>query len=59
VLLKPFEDGICIEEDLTLKHRLLFSKFPDGKKHLLIATKEPEKQSDMLNVRDFEAILIA
>ena len=59
VFLKPFEAGICIEESLTHRHRLIFNKFPVRKHHLLVITKEPERQSSKLNRRDFEAALIA
>ena len=42
IYLKPFESGICIEENLTTNHRLLFNKYPARKQHLLVITKEPE-----------------
>lgn len=57
--MKPFEAGICIEESLTPHHRLIFNKFPARKHHLLVITKEPERQSSRLNKRDFEAALLA
>ena len=44
VFLKPFESGICIEETLTTQHRLIFNKFPAYKHHVLVITKEPERQ---------------
>lgn len=43
VFLKPFESGICIEENLTQRHRLIFNKFPARKHHVLVITKEPER----------------
>ena len=59
VFLKPFEAGICIEENLTSKHRLIFNKFPARKNHILVITKEPERQSMRLKTDDFRAALIA
>ena len=44
VFLKPFESGICVEENLTTHHRLIFNKFPARKHHVLVITKEPERQ---------------
>jgi len=58
VFLEPFEKGICIEDNLTKTHRLIFNKYPVLDQHLLIVTKEKEKQQDLLNVKDFEAILL-
>ena len=59
VFLKPFEAGICVEESLTEHHRLIFNKFPARKHHVLVITKEPERQSSKLNTEDFKAALIA
>ena len=59
VFLKPFEAGICIAESLTTRHRLIFNKFPARKHHVLVITKEPEKQQSRLNRADFEAVLLA
>ena len=59
MLQKPFEDRICISENLTSKHRLLFAKHPHGNYHLLVATKEPQKQNEILDLNDFQAALIA
>lgn len=59
VFLEPFEEGICIDDNLTQTHRLIFNKFPVRDHHVLVITKEKEKQSDLLNARDFEASLIA
>ena len=28
VFCEPFEPGICIEDDLTASHRLIFNKYP-------------------------------
>eukprot|EP00347_Sterkiella_histriomuscorum_P014537 403360498 len=58
VFLEPFEPGICIDDSLTKTHRLLFNKFPSRAYHILIVTKEKEKQGDLINIRDFEALLI-
>jgi len=58
VFLEPFEEGICIDDQLTKTHRLLFNKFPCRPHHVLIVTKEKEKQEDLLNIRDLEASLI-
>ena len=57
--MKPFESGICIEENLTSKHRLLFNKFPARNCHVLVITKEPENQGNRLNTTDFMAALVA
>jgi ATP adenylyltransferase len=59
VFLEPFEEGICIDDQLTKTHRLLFNKFPSRPHHVLIVTKDKEKQGDLLNIRDLEASLIA
>ena len=59
MFLKPFEPGICIEENLTQHHRLIYNKFPARKNHVLVITKEPERQSVKLNTSDFKAALIA
>ena len=58
VFLKPFEPGLCIEDDLTAKHTLLFNKFPVRRNHVLIITKEKRQQTDLLNQSDFEAICL-
>ena len=59
IYLKPFETGICIEENLTANHRLLFNKHPARKHHVLVITKEPEQQGSRLNTKDFMAALVA
>ena len=59
VFLEPFEEGICIDDNLTKTHRLLFNKYPSRKNHVLVVTKEREMQGDLLNWRDFEASLLA
>ena len=59
VFLKPFESGICIEENLTTQHRLIFNKFPAFKHHVLVITKEPERQQSRLTTSDFKAALLA
>jgi sulfate adenylyltransferase (ADP) / ATP adenylyltransferase len=56
--LEPFEEGICIDDNLTKSHRLIFNKYPARKNHLLVITKEKEAQGDLLNWRDFEASLL-
>ncbi|CDW83302.1 atp adenylyltransferase [Stylonychia lemnae] len=58
VFLEPFESGICIDDSLTKTHRLIFNKFPSRPYHVLVITKEKEKQGDVINIRDFEASLI-
>ena len=58
VFLEPFEEGICIRDNLTKTHRLLFNKYPSRKYHVLIITKEKELQGDLLNERDFEAQIL-
>ena len=58
MFLKPFEPGICVEDDLTEKHTLLLNKFPARSNHVLIITKKKEKQSELLNQSDFEALCI-
>jgi len=39
VFLEPFEEGICIRDNLTRTHRLLFNKNPARENHVLIITK--------------------
>ena len=58
MFLKPFEAGICIEESLTEKHRLIFNKFPARQNHVLVITKEPDSQQDKLTKNDFKAALL-
>ena len=43
VFLEPFEEGICLEDNLTKSHRLIFNKYPSRAYHLLVITKEKEK----------------
>lgn len=59
VFLKPFEEGICVEDDFTSTHTLILNKFPIKQNHVLVITKASEKQSDLLTVKDFEAVCIA
>ena len=59
VFCEPFEPGICIEDTLTKSHRLIFNKYPVQDLHILVTTREKEKQSEPLTIKDFEAILIA
>lgn len=42
VFLEPFEKGICIEDNLTKDHRLLFNKLPSRDYNVLIVTKQRE-----------------
>jgi ATP adenylyltransferase/5',5'''-P-1,P-4-tetraphosphate phosphorylase II len=42
IFLEPFEEGICIKDNLTRTHRLLFNKYPGREYHVLIVTKERE-----------------
>lgn len=58
VFLKPFEQGICIEESLSAKHRLIFNKYPAFANHVLVISKEPEPQSERLSLEDFKASLL-
>ena len=44
---------------MTTHHRLIFNKFPARKHHVLVITKEPERQQTRLNTSDFKAALIA
>ena len=57
--MKPFEAGICIEESLCDKHRLLFNKYPEWTHDVLVITKEAEPQHEILTLEDFKASLIA
>lgn len=43
VFLEPFEEGICIEDNLSKYHRLIFNKYPVRDQHVLVVTKEKEK----------------
>ena len=47
-----------MEDNLTQHHTLLLNKFPVKKNHVLIVTKKRQKQTDLINQNDFEAILI-
>ena len=53
IFLEPFEEGICIRDNLTKTHRLLFNKYPSRQYHVLVITKEKENQGDLLNALDF------
>ncbi len=57
VFLPPFEQGICIDDDFTKHHRLLYNKFPARIGHLLITTKEFREQKAPVTQQDFEAML--
>ena len=59
IFLEPFEEGICIEDELTKSHRLIFNKIPVRQYQSFIVTKEREKQSELLNIKDIEASLVA
>lgn len=56
--LPPFEDDLVVEYDFTKKHRIVLNKFPIAEKHILIITKEFEKQTISLDYEDIEACLI-
>ena len=58
MFLEPFEEGVCIDDNLTKTHRLLFNKYFAREYHVLVITKEKEKQGDPLNERDMEASLL-
>jgi ATP adenylyltransferase len=57
--MKPFDAGICIEDDLTETHTLIFNKFPIKQNHVLVITKDFCKQEEILNTTDFEATCLA
>ena len=54
----PFENGAYIDE-VTDSHCLIFNKFSVCDRHVIIVTKEFEKQIDPLNIEDFKATCIA
>jgi len=58
IFLEPFEDGICVCDNLTKTHRLLFNKYPCREHHVLVVTKHREQQGELLNFEDFKASLI-
>jgi ATP adenylyltransferase/5',5'''-P-1,P-4-tetraphosphate phosphorylase II len=58
IFLEPFEEGICIRDSLTKTHRLLFNKYPARPYHVLVITKERQKQGELLNTSDFEAAML-
>jgi len=50
----PFENGAYIGE-VTETHHLIFNKFSVCERHVIIITKDFEKQIDPLNIDDFKA----
>jgi len=54
----PFEPGMFISE-LTETHSLVFNKFSVCCSHVIVITKEFEKQTDPVSFADFEASLMA
>ena len=50
----PFENGAFIGE-VTDTHHLMFNKFSVCERHVIIITKDFEKQIDPLNIDDFKA----
>ena len=54
----PFENGAYIDE-LTDTHRLIFNKFSVCERHVIVITKEFQKQIDPLDIDDFKASCIA
>lgn len=53
----PFEPGAFIDE-LTATHSLIFNKFSVSDHHVIVITKDFEKQIDPLNFEDFKASAI-
>jgi len=52
----PFEEGLYLGE-ISLTHDLVFNKFSVCDCHVIVITKEFEKQLDPLNAGDFKACL--
>ena len=53
----PFPQGSFIDE-VTDTHSLIFNKFSVCDRHVIVITKEFEKQIDPLNIDDFKASAI-
>ena len=45
-------------DEITDDHCLIFNKFAECDRHLLVITKRQENQTDPLNVSDFKAALL-
>jgi ATP adenylyltransferase len=54
---EPFEPGAFIDE-VTETHSLIFNKFSVCDQHVIVITKDFEKQIDPLNIDDFKATSI-
>lgn len=54
----PFEHGAYIDE-ITDTHRMIFNKFSVCERHVIVITKEFQKQIDPLDIDDFKASVIA
>jgi ATP adenylyltransferase len=55
--MEPFPQGAYIDE-ITDTHSLIFNKFSVCDRHVIVITKEFEKQTDPLNIDDFKASAI-
>ena len=53
----PFPQGAFIDE-ITDTHSLIFNKFSVCDRHVIVITKEFEKQIDPLDIDDFKASAI-
>ena len=51
----PFEDELVVDRNFTKKHRLILNKFPIANQHVLVITKDFEKQNSPLDFEDIEA----
>lgn len=56
----PFDDPdpeLIVRDRLTATHRALLNKFSVLREHLLVVTREHEDQRELLDERDFEALV--
>jgi len=54
---RPFEKELCIAEKIEPHHAIVLNKFCVVEYHLLLLTREFEKQTNHLNRRDFAAVV--
>ena len=56
ISLELFKAYVYVDE-LSKSHILIFNKFAEAERHMLVITKKQENQSDPLNAEDFYAAL--
>ena len=53
----PYENGAFISQ-VTDSHSLIFNKFSVCERHVIVITKDFQKQIDPLDIEDFKASII-